>query len=149
MKVIEKRDDTQNGLRAYAFAPVKMVNLIKSILLWDMLAQILSVFMIYLQMLNFDFIITQKPKINNYYKNLNHTTINKSYNDFSDDNDIVNSTYNVTKEAFKNSFSLQNTLNSPNLLKRKFQLQMLMILQKWYLQMAESVAFTKAIKRNI
>ena len=68
MKVIEKRDDTQNGLRAYAFAPVKMVNLIKSILLWDMLAQILSVFMIYLQMLNFDFIITQKPKINNYYK---------------------------------------------------------------------------------
>lgn len=23
MKVIEKRDDTQNGLRAYAFAPVK------------------------------------------------------------------------------------------------------------------------------
>ena len=30
MKVIEKRDDTQNGLRAYAFAPVKMVNLIKA-----------------------------------------------------------------------------------------------------------------------
>ena len=119
----------------------------KSILLWDMLAQILSVFMIYLQMLNFDFIITQKPKINNYYKNLNHTTINKSYNDFSDDNDIVNSTYNVTKEAFKNSFSLQNTLNSPNLLKRKFPITNAYDSSKMVpTQMAESVAFTKAIK---
>ena len=112
-----------------------------------MLAQILSVFMIYLQMLNFDFIITQKPKINNYYKNLNHTTINKSYNDFSDDNDIVNSTYNVTKEAFKNSFSLQNTLNSPNLLKRKFPITNAYDSSKMVpTQMAESVAFTKAIK---
>lgn len=53
---------------------------------------------------------TTNPKINNYYKNLNYTTINKNYNAVTDDNDIVNSTHNMSIEAFKNSFSLQNTL---------------------------------------
>ena len=56
----------------------------------------------------------------------------------------------MTKEAFKNSFSLQNTLNSPNLLKRKFPITNAYDSSKMVpTQMAESVAFTKAIKRNI
>ena len=55
----------------------------------------------------------------------------------------------MTKEAFKNSFSLQNTLNSPNLLKRKFPITNAYDSSKMVpTQMAESVAFTKAIKEK-
>ncbi|MEB8094058.1 hypothetical protein NGH44_02610 [Staphylococcus caprae] len=150
MKVIEKRDDTQNGLRAYAFAPVKNGKPDKKhIIMGYAGTDPFSIHDIFTDAQLRFYNNTKKPKINNYYKNLNHTTINKSYNDFSDDNDIVNSTYNVTKEAFKNSFSLQNTLNSPNLLKRKFPITNAYDSSKMVpTQMAESVAFTKAIKEK-
>lgn len=147
-RIIEKRDDAQNGLRAYAYAPLKNGKSDKKhIIVGYAGTDPLSLHDIITDaQLPFHH-NTTNPKINNYYKNLNHTTINKSYNDVTDDNDAVNSTYNMSIESFKNNFSLQNALTSPNLLKRKFPITNAYDSSKMVpTQMAESVAFTKAIK---
>lgn len=88
-KVIEKRDDTQNGFRAYVFAPVIKGKVDTGQLLIGYAGT--NPFSLYDIRTDLQLPIhhnTNNLKINNHYKDLNNSTINKNYNTMNDKNDL-------------------------------------------------------------
>ncbi|GJF50599.1 lipase [Staphylococcus argenteus] len=88
-KVIEKRDDTQNGFRAYVFAPVIKGKVDKS----QLLIGYAGTNPYSLNDIRTDLQLpihhnTNNLKINNHYKDLNNSTIHKKYNTINDKNDL-------------------------------------------------------------
>ncbi len=88
-KVIEKRDDTQNGFRAYVFAPVIKGKVDKS----QLLIGYAGTDPLSLNDIHTDIQLpihhnTNNLKINNHYKDLKNSTIHKKYNTIKDKNDL-------------------------------------------------------------
>ncbi|CEH26628.1 hypothetical protein [Staphylococcus aureus] len=88
-KVIEKRDDTQNGFRAYVFAPVIKGKVDKS----QLLIGYAGTDPYSLNDIRTDLQLpihhnTNNLKINNHYKDLKNSTIHKKYNTIKDKNDL-------------------------------------------------------------
>nr|WP_270525620.1 hypothetical protein [Staphylococcus epidermidis] len=90
-EVIEKRDDTQNGLRAYAYAPIVNGKPDTSNIVMGYAGTELTSMKDWKTNANLPFHNnTTNLKIDNHYKKLKHTTINEKYNKPTDDNDVLN-----------------------------------------------------------
>ncbi|HDE7198269.1 TPA: lipase [Staphylococcus aureus] len=99
-KVIEKRDDTQNGFRAYVFAPVIKGKVDKS----QLLIGYAGTDPYSLNDIRTDLQLpihhnTNNLKINNHYKDLKNSTIHKKYNTIKDKNDLFSFSSNLNSKA--------------------------------------------------
>ncbi len=99
-KVIEKRDDTQNGFRAYVFAPVIKGKVDKS----QLLIGYAGTDPYSLNDIRTDLQLpihhnTNNLKINNHYKDLKNSTIHKKYNTIKDKNDLFSFSSNLNNKA--------------------------------------------------
>ncbi|MFB2003727.1 lipase [Staphylococcus warneri] len=125
-KVVEKRDDTENGLRAYAFAPVKNGKADTSHIYMGYAGTDIGSFNDLKTDVQLPFYhIKSKPNINDHYKKLKNSNINKKYNDFHNDNDMFDVASKGMREPFDRG-TVKNAKYSPS-------------------QMDESVAFTEAV----
>ncbi|PHK49328.1 hypothetical protein MNY58_10300 [Staphylococcus edaphicus] len=83
-QVIEKRDDTQNGLRAYAFAPIVNGKPDTNNIVMGYAGTEFTSMKDWKTNVNLPFHNnTTNLKIDNNYKNLKYTTINEKYNELS------------------------------------------------------------------
>ncbi|HDA4255527.1 TPA: lipase [Staphylococcus aureus] len=99
-KVIEKRDDTQNGFRSYVFAPVIKGKVDKS----QLLIGYAGTDPYSLNDIRTDLQLpihhnTNNLKINNHYKDLKNSTIHKKYNTIKDKNDLFSFSSNLNNKA--------------------------------------------------
>ncbi|PHK49334.1 hypothetical protein, partial [Staphylococcus edaphicus] len=132
-EILEKRDDTKNGLRAYAFAPIVNGKPDTNNIVMGYAGTEFTSMKDWKTNVNLPFHNnTTNLKIDNHYKNLKHTTINEKYNKPTDDNDILNSMDNLGEMVTKrmtHSFGPNDiaTKGTPS-------------------QIDESATFTKAVK---
>ena len=143
-KVIEKRDNTRNGFRAYVFAPVVNGKVDTS----HIYPAFAGTDPLSTQDLITDIQIpfhhnTSNGKINDYYKNLDNTTIDENHNSWTDKNDIVNTITNYGKAALM--LSLRQKL--PITTKYDF-LKHLDFTKATPTQMDESVAYMDGIREK-
>ena len=90
-EIIEKRDDTSNGFRAYAFAPIVNGKLDTNNIVMGYAGTEFTSIKDWKTNINLPFHNnTTNLKIDNHYKNLKHTTVNEKYNKPTDDNDMLN-----------------------------------------------------------
>lgn len=89
-KVVEKRDDTENGLKAYAFAPVKNGKADTSHIYMGYAGTDIGSFNDLKTDAQLPFYhIKSKPNINDHYKKLKNSNINKKYNDFHNEEKLI------------------------------------------------------------
>ena len=132
-KVIEKRDDTQNGLRSYAFAPVVNGKPDTNNIVMGYAGTELTSMKDWKTNANLPFHNnTDDLKIDERYKDLKNTTITEKYNKPTDDNDVLNTMDTIGETIIK---KVTHT-NVPNDIYTKGTPS----------QIDESVAFTQAVK---
>ena len=132
-KVIEKRDDTQNGLRSYAFAPVVNGKVDTSHIYMGYAGTELTSMKDWKTNANLPFHNnTTNLKIDERYKDLKNTTITEKYNKPTDDNDVLNTMDTIGETIIKKV----THSNVPNDIYTKGTPS----------QIDESVAFTQAVK---
>ncbi|WP_218084441.1 hypothetical protein [Staphylococcus epidermidis] len=132
-RVIEKRDDTQNGLRSYAFAPVVNGKLDTSHIYMGYAGTELTSMKDWKTNANLPFHNnTTNLKIDERYKDLKNTTITEKYNKPTDDNDVLNTMDTIGETIIKKV----THSNVPNDIYTKGTPS----------QIDESVAFTQAVK---
>ncbi|QRL17072.1 hypothetical protein HKH64_06100 [Staphylococcus epidermidis] len=132
-RVIEKRDDTQNGLRSYAFAPVVNGKVDTSHIYMGYAGTELTSMKDWKTNANLPFHNnTTNLKIDERYKDLKNTTITEKYNKPTDDNDVLNTMDTIGETIIKKV----THSNVPNDIYTKGTPS----------QIDESVAFTQAVK---
>ena len=132
-KVIEKRDDTQNGLRSYAFAPVVNGKPDTNNIVMGYAGTELTSMKDWKTNANLPFHNnTDDLKIDERYKDLKNTTITEKYNKPTDDNDVLNTMDTIGETIIKKV----THSNVPNDIYTKGTPS----------QIDESVAFTQAVK---
>ena len=132
-RVIEKRDDTQNGLRSYAFAPVVNGKVDTSHIYMGYAGTELTSMKDWKTNTNLPFHNnTTNLKIDERYKDLKNTTITEKYNKPTDDNDVLNTMDTIGETIIKKV----THSNVPNDIYTKGTPS----------QIDESVAFTQAVK---
>ncbi|MBM0801940.1 hypothetical protein H6K86_09080 [Staphylococcus epidermidis] len=132
-RVIEKRDDTQNGLRSYAFAPVVNGKVDTSHIYMGYAGTELTSMKDWKTNANLPFHNnTDDLKIDERYKDLKNTTITEKYNKPTDDNDVLNTMDTIGETIIKKV----THSNVPNDIYTKGTPS----------QIDESVAFTQAVK---
>ncbi|APT16925.1 hypothetical protein [Staphylococcus epidermidis] len=132
-RVIEKRDDTQNGLRSYAFAPVVNGKVDTSHIYMGYAGTKLTSMKDWKTNANLPFHNnTTNLKIDERYKDLKNTTITEKYNKPTDDNDVLNTMDTIGETIIKKV----THSNVPNDIYTKGTPS----------QIDESVAFTQAVK---
>ena len=132
-RVIEKRDDTQNGLRSYAFAPVVNGKVDTSHIYMGYAGTELTSMKDWKTNVNLPFHNnTTNLKIDERYKDLKNTTITEKYNKPTDDNDVLNTMDTIGETIIKKV----THSNVPNDIYTKGAPS----------QIDESVAFTQAVK---
>ena len=132
-KVIEKRDDTQNGLRSYAFAPVVNGKPDTNNIVMGYAGTELTNMKDWKTNANLPFHNnTDDLKIDERYKDLKNTTITEKYNKPTDDNDVLNTMDTIGETIIKKV----THSNVPNDIYTKGTPS----------QIDESVAFTQAVK---
>ena len=132
-KVIEKRDDTQNGLRSYAFAPVVNGKPDTNNIVMGYAGTELTSMKDWKTNANLPFHNnTTNLKIDERYKDLKNTTITEKYNKPTDDNDVLNTMDTIGETIIKKV----THSNVPNDIYTKGTPS----------QIDESVAFTQAVK---
>ena len=132
-KVIEKRDDTQNGLRFYAFAPVVNGKPDTNNIVMGYAGTELTSMKDWKTNANLPFHNnTDDLKIDERYKDLKNTTITEKYNKPTDDNDVLNTMDTIGETIIKKV----THSNVPNDIYTKGTPS----------QIDESVAFTQAVK---
>ncbi|MGW7807706.1 hypothetical protein ACWEVF_09760 [Staphylococcus xylosus] len=90
-KVLEKREDTRNGLKAYAYAPIVNGKSDTSNIVMGYAGTEFTSIKDWKTNINLPFHNnTTNLKIDNHYKKLKNTTINERYNKNTDDNDMLN-----------------------------------------------------------
>ncbi|MDU2309639.1 MAG: hypothetical protein E7D68_11385, partial [Staphylococcus epidermidis] len=101
-RVIEKRDDTQNGLRSYAFAPVVNGKVDTSHIYMGYAGTELTSMKDWKTNANLPFHNnTTNLKIDERYKDLKNTTITEKYNKPTDDNDVLNTMDTIGETIIK------------------------------------------------
>ncbi|MCE7782025.1 lipase family protein [Staphylococcus xylosus] len=132
-QIIEKRDDTQNGLRAYAYAPIVNGKPDTNNIVMGYAGTELASMKDWKTNANLPFHNnTTNLKIDNHYKKLKNTTINEKYNKPTDDNDMLN-----TMDSFGEMITKKMTHSyEPNDIATKGTPS----------QIGESAAFTQAVK---
>ena len=132
-RVIEKRDDTQNGLRSYAFAPVVNGKPDTNNIVMGYAGTELTSMKDWKTNANLPFHNnTTNLKIDERYKDLKNTTITEKYNKPTDDNDVLNTMDTIGETIIKKV----THSNVPNDIYTKGTPS----------QIDESVAFTQAVK---
>ena len=132
-RVIEKRDDTQNGLRSYAFAPVVNGKPDTNNIVMGYAGTELTSMKDWKTNANLPFHNnTDDLKIDERYKDLKNTTITEKYNKPTDDNDVLNTMDTIGETIIKKV----THSNVPNDIYTKGTPS----------QIDESVAFTQAVK---
>ena len=132
-RVIEKRDDTQNGLRSYAFAPVVNGKPDTNNIVIGYAGTELTSMKDWKTNANLPFHNnTTNLKIDERYKDLKNTTITEKYNKPTDDNDVLNTMDTIGETIIKKV----THSNVPNDIYTKGTPS----------QIDESVAFTQAVK---
>lgn len=132
-EVIEKRDDTQNGLRAYAYAPIVNGKPDTSNIVMGYAGTELTSMKDWKTNANLPFHNnTTNLKIDERYKDLKNTTITEKYNKPTDDNDVLNTMDTIGETIIKKV----THSNVPNDIYTKGTPS----------QIDESVAFTQAVK---
>ena len=132
-RVIEKRDDTQNGLRSYAFAPVVNGKVDTSHIYMGYAGTELTSMKDWKTNANLPFHNnTTNLKIDERYKDLKNTTITEKYNKPTDDNDVLNTMDTIGETIIKKV----THSNVPNDIYTKGAPS----------QIDESAAFTQAVK---
>ena len=132
-EIIEKRDDTQNGLRSYAFAPVVNGKVDTSHIYMGYAGTELTSMKDWKTNANLPFHNnTTNLKIDERYKDLKNTTITEKYNKPTDDNDVLNTMDTIGETIIKKV----THSNVPNDIYTKGTPS----------QIDESVAFTQAVK---
>ncbi|MBM0772927.1 hypothetical protein, partial [Staphylococcus epidermidis] len=132
-EVIEKRDDTQNGLRAYAYAPIVNGKPDTNTIVMGYAGTELTSMKDWKTNTNLPFHNnTDDLKIDERYKDLKNTTITEKYNKPTDDNDVLNTMDTIGETIIKKV----THSNVPNDIYTKGTPS----------QIDESVAFTQAVK---
>ncbi|MDU2696753.1 MAG: hypothetical protein E7C37_07165, partial [Staphylococcus epidermidis] len=132
-EIMEKRDDTQNGLRSYAFAPVVNGKPDTNNIVMGYAGTELTSMKDWKTNANLPFHNnTDDLKIDERYKDLKNTTITEKYNKPTDDNDVLNTMDTIGETIIKKV----THSNVPNDIYTKGTPS----------QIDESVAFTQAVK---
>ncbi|MGV9937839.1 hypothetical protein ACWDY4_46515 [Streptomyces olivaceoviridis] len=132
-EIMEKRDDTQNGLRFYAFAPVVNGKPDTNNIVMGYAGTELTSMKDWKTNANLPFHNnTDDLKIDERYKDLKNTTITEKYNKPTDDNDVLNTMDTIGETIIKKV----THSNVPNDIYTKGTPS----------QIDESVAFTQAVK---